>query len=248
MTRLIRTATMLTVGVGGLLIASAALAFVPDPTNSIKSSACLVLVGDNGTVAAPTVTNTIPALWTVQVKDNAPTPNVVPFALVRIDFTNCQSIHVATQASQKGPYTLTVDPNIKSVSTTADGSGIARFIVEGGADGNLYTGIGVPGGQATISANGYPLGNLTVTALNRNLTLAGGSNPVNATDGSVLLAMLVPVPQPYKSHADLNCDGVSNAADASVILQHVVLPAFPGRSNVCPPGVIAPNANPGYAW
>jgi hypothetical protein len=248
------------------MVAGAATAAVPDATASwaTRSKDCLVLVGDNGTVAASPVNGAIASKWSIQILNAVSNP--IPFAVVRIDLSdvNLSSLHVATTNSQKcnpgagvPAGSEFVDATLKSVTVTADGSGIANFIVEGAADANLYTNQTVPGFKAAVyagSGSGILMGNLTVSALNRNVLIpAGGtaSNPVNSADASVVLNMLVPVTQPYKSTADLDCNGSFSSADASIILQHLVFSNPPnGASNVCPPDGIPANtvSGLGYAW
>jgi hypothetical protein len=217
----------------------------------------------NNAKVVPAPVAAIPSLWTLTVKDGAAIPQPVPFAVVRIDMSLCPDLHVATQTSQKGNGALgvppgfpavagsmNVDASIRSVSTIADASGVARFLIEGAATGNIYSNTPYAAGCARVTADNYDMGFITISALNRDVAappLGAASNPVNAGDATVLLSMVL-VGQPYKAHADLECDGDSDAADAAVLLVHVVTPAFPGPSNICPPDGTVANTSAGYAW
>jgi hypothetical protein len=110
---------------------------------------------------------------------------------------------------------------------------------------------GYAAGCARVTADNYDMGFITIASLNRDVSappLGAGSNPVNSGDHSVVSNMLVPVGQPYKAHADLDCNGAFDTADASVLSTHLVTPAVPGPSNICPPDGTVANTSAGYAW
>ena len=228
MTGLVRKATLLSLC--GLLVAGVAMAGTPSAATSTKP-ACIKLVGDNGTSADPV------GAFTIVVRDLA--NNTVANSNVVLDFSACTETHIANQASQKFAG-ITITPVGKKVSAITNSVGVASFNIEGAVDVTLGA---AAAGCISVSADNVPLGTITGTALNEDVKLGvGTTNPVNAADGSTMLQRQLPVPQPYKASSDLNCDGVTNAADVSVLLGLLLGPPIGGNSNICP------SPQTGYAW
>ena len=166
MTGLVRKATLLTAA--GLLIASAAMAGVPSPSNSTIPS-CITLVGSLAGV--PDAVGT----FTVIVRDLANNP--LNGASVVIDLSNCTDLAICSNQLDAGAL---VNCAAKTTRKFTDITGTVTFIVLGGSNGagNATTLLG--GGR--IFANGTLLGSPTVPAFD----LDGGSG-VAINDLSVWL-------------------------------------------------------------
>lgn len=156
MTGLVRKATLLTVC--GLAVAGAALAGVPSPSNSSKSSNCVRYVGRKVGVADPAGT------FTVTVRDLV--PNVIANSQVVIDFSGCGDTHAANQASQEAALNLTVDGVNKTVRALTNGSGVATFKIVGGVTASRTP--VAAANCAKIFADGVLLSNVSVNAFDQD--------------------------------------------------------------------------------
>jgi hypothetical protein len=156
MTGLVRKATLLTVC--GLLVAGAAMAGVPSPSNSTKSSNCVRYVGLKVGVADPA------GLFTVTVKDLV--PNVIANSQVVIDFSACGDTHSANQASQEVALNLTVDGTNKTVRALTNGSGVATFKIVGGVTASRTP--VAAANCAKIFADGVLLSSVSVNAFDQD--------------------------------------------------------------------------------
>lgn len=156
MTGLVRKATLLTVC--GLVVAGAAMAGVPSPSNSTKSSNCIRYVGSKVGVADPAGT------FTVTVRDLV--PNVIANSQVVIDFSACGDTHAANQASQQVSLNLTVDGVNKTVRALTNGSGVATFSIVGGVTASRTP--VAASNCAKIFADGVLLSNVSVNAFDQD--------------------------------------------------------------------------------
>jgi hypothetical protein len=156
MTGLVRKATLLTVC--GLLVAGAAMAGVPSPSNSTKSSNCVRYVGLKVGVADPA------GLFTVTVKDLV--PNVIANSQVVIDFSACGDTHSANQASQEVALNLTVDGTNKTVRALTNGSGVATCKIVGGVTASRTP--VAAANCAKIFADGVLLSSVSVNAFDQD--------------------------------------------------------------------------------
>ena len=192
MTGLVRKATLLTAA--GLLVASAAMAGVPDATLSLKP-ACISLYGSVAGVADPAGT------FSVTVNDFSGNP--INNASVVIDFSNCNDIQICDDQ-------LDVDALVncaaKTVRKFTDISGVVSFTLIGGSNGAGNATTLLNGGR--IYANGTLIGSPTVSVFDLN-----GLSGVGATD---LAAWLTDFGsgQPY-GRSDYNCSGDVGATDLS---------------------------------
>jgi hypothetical protein len=157
MTGLVRKATLLTVC--GLFVAAAAMAGVPSPANSTKSSNCIRYVASKaGPIADPA------GLFTVTVKDLVPNP--IPNSQVVIDFSGCGDTHAANQASQEPALNLVVDGTNKTVRALTNGSGVATFKIVGGVTASR-TPVGATN-CAKVYADGVLLSSVSVNAFDQD--------------------------------------------------------------------------------
>ena len=195
MTGLVRKATLLTAA--GLLIASAAVANVPDATLSIKP-ACISLTGSLAGSADPV------GAFTVVVNDFSGNP--INNASVVIDFSNCNDIQICDDQLDGAAL---VNCAGKTVRKFTDIAGSVTFTLIGGSNGAGNASTLLNGGR--IFANGTLIGSPTVTAFDLN-----GLSGVGATD---LAAWLTDFGsgQPY-GRSDYDCSSAVGATDLSVWL------------------------------
>lgn len=166
MTGLVRKATLL-LAVCGLMVATAASANVPDPSQS-TCPAFIKVVGHDGVTADPAGT------FSVTVKDLA--GNVIANSSVVIDFSACTDIQFCSD--QFGNSTADCPSN--TVRKFTDGSGVATFTVIG----NALTAIpaGSPLNSVKIFADGVLLCSINAAAFDLN-----GSSGANGVDLSLFL-------------------------------------------------------------
>src|SRR5437868_5065083 len=198
MTGLVRKASLLCAG--GLLLASAAMANVPDAAHSTIPCG-IRLVGSTSSVADPL------GQFTVTVRDlsNNPLAN----STVTIDFTNCTpDIKLGTQAAQVFAG-LVLDCPTHAARMLTNTSGVATFRIIGGS--NTAT----PAAAfkcAKVLADGVLLGNVNVAC--HDLNSAGG---LNGADVSLCITDLF-AGATTRARSDLDCTGTTNGADASLYL------------------------------
>src|SRR5437867_11660447 len=146
MTRMIRKATMMTVG--GLLLAGVALASVPttdsvlplgpllgqnhelgklNPTNTTRPS---IMVGPYVSTSSPGLRPQLLGptgpLFTFNITVKSSPTQVVPFSVVRIDFSACRKLFLANTNGNP------VQPCLSHVvQVTADVNGVATFSIVG---------------------------------------------------------------------------------------------------------------------
>jgi len=206
----------------GVLVASAAMAGVPNAANSPLPAATA------GIFITGNAAGTDPQSTTITVRDAA--NNTVANSVVVINFTNCND-YVQLANNQAG-----VNCGARSVSATTNGSGVAVFHISGvGRDGST-----APTGQfcASVTADGVPLGTMIASAFDVNA--AGG---VNSGDLSRLICAItspgscVPVVPPgYQGRYDLNRDNTVGSGDVSRMLACTTQgsTSISVTSNVCP--------------
>jgi len=213
MTGLVRKALLL--AVCGLLSAGVAVAHVPDPANSECPSACLKVVGHDGSVGDPI------AEYCVTVRDfnNLPIEN----SSVVIDFSDCD-LQLCIDQLDAG---VIVDCVSQTVRKLTDASGVACFRVIG----KSRPGLGCTGGPkpcANIFADGVFLCAVyTPTYDLINDTAAG----VGGNDFSEFLHLFFDCGA-YLTRIDYNCDNQITGDDFSEFL--AVFYAGASAAN-CPP-------------
>jgi hypothetical protein len=191
MSGLVRKATLLTAGC--LLIASAAMAGDPSPATSTIT--CVNLVGTTGGMVDPNA----PVTWTIRDAMSNPVPN----ASVTINFTSCTTQDIRLGQTQPDPGTL-VNCTAKTITKVANGSGQVTFRIVGSAN-NVNNASGHTTGCASIQANGVPMGSVTVSAFDQNLT---GS--VTSSDLSKFATDFYGV---FRARSDHNCTGTVTSSD-----------------------------------
>jgi hypothetical protein len=192
MTPLIREATLSTAGC--LLIASAAMACDPQPATSTIT--CINLVGTAGGVVDPNA----PVTWTIRDASGNPVPN----ASVTINFSTCVTQDISLGSSQPDPG-MVVNCTAKTITKVANGSGRVTFRIVGSAN-NLGNESGHGVGCASIQANGVPMGSVTVSAFDQNLT---GS--VSSADLSRFAVDFYGAN--FRARSDHNCTGTVTSSD-----------------------------------
>lgn len=224
MTRVVRNAALLCVG--GILVASAALANVPDPAHSTLSN---FVAGNYHIIVEGKTTGGTPDPCTdgrcgdyaVTVRDAANNP--IAGSTVLLDFSACSDntpanrdfVLACTQASDE---TFSAGPKVQG---TTNASGQFSFRVIGAANGaTTATNTTSPGNPvanacAALYADGVLLGNIIPSAF--DITLNNGSN---SGDASLALAEAnkVALGAVARSRTDVNFSGTVTSADASLEL------------------------------
>jgi hypothetical protein len=195
MTGLVRKATLL-LAVCGLMVATAASANVPDPTQSITPG-FMRLMGHDGATADPFGT------FSVTVKDLA--GNVIANSSVVVDFSGTNDIQICSDQFGNS----TADCPSLTVRKFTDGSGVATFTIIG----NALTAIpaGSPLNAVKIFADGVLLSSPNAAAFDLN-----GTSGVNGIDLSSWLGDFGGGLNPPRS--DYNGDATVSGLDLSVWL------------------------------
>jgi hypothetical protein len=214
MTGLVRKATLLSVC--GLLVAGAALAAVPSPTNSTIPN-IIHLVGANG---AGTVVDPV-GTYTVIIKDLANNP--VQNSSVVVDFSLCGTFDTNMGTVQNHPG-VTLDCPTKTVRGLTDATGTFSFRVRGAAHntGNL-AGNNTPCGR--VFADGVIMkataGIGGATNLGTNGIIVSTYNENGAADNSGFTALDLSAfagdffSANYYTRSDFNGDGIKSPLDLS---------------------------------
>jgi hypothetical protein len=159
----------------GVMAAGAVLAGVPNATNSNLNAQVfgvpgpiLILGGrSGGGVADPRCEKQI------TVKDAANNP--VANSVVTINFANCDNGADNIRLANTQPFN-TLNCAAQSVSATTNASGVAVFRIVGAAFAAGSGTAGVGEGCATVTADGVPLGALSVATADLSGNLAGVGN------------------------------------------------------------------------
>jgi len=205
MTRLIRKATILTVW--GLLVAGAALAAVPTndsvlPTNPATGRTYCYLGGYSAPSPGLSPTLVGPgAFYAFNITVKSGPAAVVPFSVVKIDFSSCKKLYIAPTATDPP-----VNCGLNTVTQVANALGVATFAIVGESD--FPTGAQNP-------TDGFE-SNLQGCA---KVTADNGGGGVFATIGY----LFVGTPNENHSSSGGHCSG----ADISVVIQNVAFCASP---------------------
>ncbi len=201
MTGLLRKATLITAV--GLMAASAALASVPSAGTSTVGTS-INLGGTTGGAVD------ILALKTITVRDAANNP--VPNSVVIINFSVCTAGDIRLCSVQPG-LTLgqSVSCGAKTITGATNASGVVSFTIAGGAANGGGNPPGVGAGCASVTADGVPLGSLTVGCPDEN-----SINGVDATDTANYFGDRFGA---YRGRSDLNGDGVVDVLDTARYFQ-----------------------------
>lgn len=207
MTGLVRKATLFSVC--GLLAASAAMAGVPDPTKSVLGG-----TGDGLSIhLAPQnnagVLNTrATKLITVRDAGNNPIAN----STVVITFTTCTNNDIRLCSVQPNHPGALFNCAAKTATAVTNASGVATFLVAGGANNNGGNPPGVGSGCATVRADGVLLGSLTVATPDENNIGGVSGSDLSSFGGDRFGA--------YRGRSDFNADGAVTGADLSIFGQY----------------------------
>lgn len=217
MTRVVRNAALLCVA--GILVASAALANVPDPAKSSLQSANIAVEGS--TAGQPdNCSDGRCGNFTVTVRDFA--NNVIAGSTVVIDFSGCADIQIS--CDQLNAVTGQTYLAGKKVSGTTNASGQFVFKVQGASNavvlaGNVTspgTNVGVPCAQ--VYADGVPLTPALIVAAYDVNGLGSPTGAVNGGDASTVAAEVTKIALGAQARArdDYNGIGGVNGGDASI--------------------------------
>jgi len=227
MTRVVRNAALFCAA--GILVASAALANVPDPAHSSVGLGRLTLEGtlSDGVTPDPCISGRCGDLL-VEVRDFA--NNVIAGSIVIIDFTNCSDLNLSCDqlTAQTGQTNLAG----QKVSGTTNALGQFTFKVQGAGLNNAALGtVGVnPAGTnagtpcATVYADGVPIGNLRVAAYNLDrsgsgLGVSGGVSSVDVSKGKQESLNITLFGQVAKARDDYDFNGSVTVTDVANLTQ-----------------------------
>jgi hypothetical protein len=197
MTGLVRKAMLLTAA--GCLIASAAMAGVPSPGNSVTPP-CISLVGSLAGV--PDANGT----FTVTVRDLANNP--LNGASVVVDLSGCTDLAICSDQLDAGAV---VNCAAKTTRKFTNIAGQVSFIVLGGSNGSGNATTLLAG--AKIYANGTLIGSPTASSFDLD-----GANGVGINDLSVWLTDFGTAGNPAFGRSDFDCNGSVGINDLSVWL------------------------------
>jgi len=204
MTGVIRKAALLVAL--GLVVATGAMAGIPNADNCTVP-AWIDVVGNLGGVPDPFGT------YTVVVNDVGGFP--VPNSVVTIDFAGATDIRLCTDVAPDGQVNTC---NIATV--TADGSGVATFIVCGGALNGSGLATGGVCGSVVVRADGYLIGNISAAVYDENGAVSGGAGVTGGDDSAWqsdmgLYGGLAACDPLFKARSDFTHEGEITGADRS---------------------------------
>ena len=220
MTRVVRNASLLCVA--GILVASAALANVPSPANSVLQSSYLAVEGSTGGLPDKCSDNRCgDFLVTVRDFSNA----IIAGATVVVDFSGCSDIKIA--CDQLNAVTGQTFLAGKKVSGTTNASGQFTFKIQGAATGvptpnNTSTSAGTNANVpcAQVYADGVALTPALIVAAYDVNGGAGASPGVTATDASLVVAEGIKIGLGLgavaRARDDYNNSGTVTSADSSI--------------------------------
>ena len=226
MTRVVRNAALCVVGI---LVASAALANVPDPAHCTLTNKDIASVGKNAYIAVVGQNNAgLPdpcevggrcGDYQVTIKDFA--NNVIAGSTVVIDFSGCPDIQIS--CDQLNASTGQTDLAGKKVAGTTDASGLFTFKIQGASNSTSTSGpnflspgtnAGVPCAQ--VFADGVPIGNLIAAAYDVNGLGSPSSTAVSSTDVEKVKIEALISGLGMKARADYNYDNAVTSADVGI--------------------------------
>jgi len=227
MTRVYRNAAILFVG--GILLASAALANVPDPTKctlvnkdiaNVGKNAYIAVVGQNNAgIADPCEVGGRCGDFQVTIKDLSGT--AIAGSSVVIDFSGCPDIQIS--CDQLNASTGQTNLAGKKVAGTTNASGQFTFKVQGASNStstsspnvlSAGTAAGVPCAQ--VYADGVPIGSLIVAGYDVNGLGSTTSAACNAADVAKVKVEALISGLGQKARADYNYDNLVNAGDVGI--------------------------------
>jgi hypothetical protein len=141
-----------------------------------------------------------PNVWTIRDFANQPVPNIP----VTIDFSACTRQDIRLGATQPDPGT-TLNCMAKTVTKYTNAMGQVTWRIVGSAN-NLGDLSGHDVACASFTADGVPLGSVTVSAFDQNLT---GS--VTSSDLSRFAADFYG--SSFRARSDHNCTGTATSSD-----------------------------------
>jgi hypothetical protein len=208
MIRLASKATLLSAV--ALVVAGAALAGVPNATNSSLGGTHLTLTGYNTTVVPGQ--NTPQPLaggfeaQSITVRDAANNP--VANSVVVLNFNACYN-GVGPKLSTAQPPGMSLSG--RSVSGTTNASGVVVFKICGASNNTIPNGP-EPVNCVSVVADGVPLGSFSVATFDEN-----GSGLIDGSDFGLFANDRNAVqPANYRNRSDYNKDNVVNGSDFSL--------------------------------
>jgi len=202
MTGLLRRATFL--AIGAVLVAGAAVASVPNSTNSIQpgnpgGGPQVIKIVGHGSPPDPA------GNVTYTIKDGQAIPQPVQGSVVILNFAGCGEVRLCSTDQAVGNTTNCAS---KTVSGVTNASGVVVFAVAGSGSG---AGALSSTRCVTVTADGVPMNSLGAATADYN-----GTGGVSPTDGGQFAADLFAFPGVYRARSDFNSDLAVTPTDGGV--------------------------------
>lgn len=241
MTGLLRKA-VLVAAVAAIVVAPAAMAGVPDPTNSAPFvSNCGVMLTGIGDIFPTPAPGVVANPFSVGVRDGLNQP--VPGINVYIDISGTTDIRFSN-VQEAG---TTVDCTNKRIYRVTDASGTATFHIRGSGKNSLPLGGIGPGGnqQVKVIAGSTQLKLVNLAAADENGGGTGGTVTfgIDAGDGSFCRYDILNfgAAPPKATRSDFNCTGNPDAADGSILRAYILNDAASGAGSITGPDYCVPS-------
>jgi len=244
MTRVVRNAALC---VAGILVASAAMANVPDPAHctltnkdiaSVNKNAYIAVVGQNNAgIADPCEAGGRCGDYEVTIKDFA--NNVIAGSTVVADFSGCSDTQIS--CDQLNASTGQTNLAGKKVAGTTNASGIFRFKIQGASNSTSTSGPNFlsPGTNAGVPcvqlyADGVPIGNLSPASYDVNGLGSTTSAACNSADVAKVKIEALINGLGHKARSDYNYTNTVDSADVGISQALALTPAANGTIKTTP--------------
>jgi hypothetical protein len=190
----------------GLVVATAAMAGVPNATNSSLGGTHLTLTGYqlSGGVATPQPLSGGFEAQSITVRDAANNP--VANSVVVLNFTGCTG-GVGPKLSTNQPLGMTLNAGAKTISAATNASGVVVFKICGASNNTVPNG-SEPLNCVSVSADGVPLGTFSCATFDEN-----GDGDINGSDTGLFANDRFGI---YRNRSDYNKDNVVTGPDTSL--------------------------------
>ena len=200
----------------GLVVATAAMAGVPNATNSSLGGTHLTLTGrfeSSGSGATPQPLAGGFEAQSITVRDAANNP--VANSVVVLNFNACYN-GVGPKLSANQPTGMTLNPGARSISATTNALGVVVFKICGASNNTVLNGP-EPVNCVSVTADGVPLGSFSCATFDENGNFSPGPDGINGVDTALYAADRNAIqPANYRNRSDFNKDGAVSGPDTAL--------------------------------